>query len=261
MTDISNTPDGAQPDQGQGDGGSGLYAEALNAVPEHLRQHVEPHFKEWDRRVGPKLNEAAEFRKQWEPYGNLGLNEIDPSELQELLQFREIAGDQERFRQWYDAVGEELGFNTQADDPDADLFGLDDGPDIDSRIAEAVQQAVSPLQEAIQQREHAEAVAQAEQQLTAQLDALSKEHGDFDRQRVMQLALAYDSDPEAVTKGFSDYQAMRASIEKQLLEAKGGAPNTPVQGGRTPGEELKNITSFDDAKQAARELVRKSMNA
>jgi hypothetical protein len=49
--------------------------------------------------------------ENWEPYEQLGVNEIEPSELQELLRFREIIQDEDQFREWYNNVGELLGAN------------------------------------------------------------------------------------------------------------------------------------------------------
>lgn len=256
---ITDVQPGAQEGGiGQGDEPSGLYAEALSTVPEHLRQHVEPHFKKWDSQVQKKMTEAAEFRKQWEPYQELGLNDLDPQELQELLQFREIASNEDQFKEWYQAVGQELGLTPQEQE---DLFDdLEDQGMSPDKIQEIVQQAVSPLQERLDAQEYERQVQEHVEKLTQEMDALAAEHGDFNRQRVMQLAVAYGNDPKALQKAHADWTADRAEAQKTLLKDKSSTPNPAVAGG-APAQALQGITSFEDAKQAAREVVRQSQNA
>src|SRR3954465_2872880 len=105
MSDAAPAP-GAQPDaaggEGQGQGAStdnlGLHPDLSN-VPEGIRSQVEALLKEYDGNVTWKFQEAAEYTKQCEPYQNLGINELEPDELSDLMAFREIASDPDSFRE------------------------------------------------------------------------------------------------------------------------------------------------------------------
>src|SRR4051812_42386476 len=125
MSDAGAAPAaGAQPGaegaDGQGQAGApdnpnGLYPD-LSGVPESVRAQVESLLKEYDGNVTRKFQEAAEYRKQWEPYGELGITDVDPTELSDLMAFREIASDPEAFKEWHQAIGEQLGLAPAMDD-------------------------------------------------------------------------------------------------------------------------------------------------
>jgi hypothetical protein len=237
---------GAQPGAdvgapGQGpegiDSSNGLYPDLSN-VPEGVRQAVLPLLKEYEGNATRKFQEAAEYRKQWEPFEQLGINQIDPEEMADLLAFRELACDPQQ----YDQQPSEEG-------------GMDMGA-LEDMIGRALDQRLGPIEQTFQQQQEAQNLAQAESYITSQLDGLQEQHGEFDRDAVCQLALAYDG-PEAVEKGFADYQRLIGQAEKGVLSGKLQQPPPPEQGGR-PGTQAKSITDFGEASQAAREMLRRA---
>jgi hypothetical protein len=251
----AETPDASQ---GQESVGSGLYD--LNAVPEHLRSHVEPIFKQWDANVTRKFQEHADYRKQWEPYESLNLHDVDVEELQSLLAFRDLASDEDRFKEWFYEVGTKLQL-LEADEAEggseeeALMEGLDP-EQLEKLIEERVSQRVGPIEQRWQQQEQERRLAEAEKRITSELDELATKHGDFDRDAVCQLALAHDG-PDALQKGFADYQRLIGAAEKGFFEKKTQQPEAPVQGGQTASA-VKPVTTFAEAKEAARAMVRQA---
>jgi hypothetical protein len=139
--------------------------------------------------------------------------------------------------------------------PADDGGGMDMGA-LEDMIGRALDQRLGPIEQTFQQQQEAQSLAQAEQYITSQLDTLQEQHGEFDRDAVCQLALAYDG-PEAVEKGFADYQRLIGQAEKGVLSGKLQQPPPPEQGGR-PGTQAKSITDFGEASQAAREMLRRA---
>lgn len=265
MSDQVPTND-VQPTEGQGaaDTGSGLYD--LSSVPEHLRATVEPIFKQWDANVTRKFQEHSEFRKGYEPYEQLGIRDVDPEELRELLEFRQIASDQDAFKAWYEEIGKELGLApgavSQAGDDlgDEDLGDEPSGSNIQDLVAQAVQQALQPI---MQEREQAQQEANVQRELEAisnELSALEKEHGKFNRERVTQLAMAYGDDPEGIKKAFADYQDLVKEAQRGFVERGLDQPDTPNQGG-SPLSQVSAPKTFNDARDAAIALLRNSATA
>jgi hypothetical protein len=265
MSDQVPTPNDVQPDSGQGaaEAGSGLYD--LSSVPEHLRPTVEPILKGFDANVTRKFQEHSEFRKGYEPYEQLGIRDVDPDELRDLLEFRQIAQDPDKFRAWY----QEIGPHVLGEDGDDDLDGAEDlgqgdgggqSPDVSSLVEKAVQQALQPFMAERQQAEHEKAVQQELQAISAEMDALEQQHGKFNRDRVSQLALSYGDDPKSIEKAFADYQDLINEAKRGFVEGRLEQPVTPNQGG-APASQVQPPTSFADAREAALGYLRNSATA
>lgn len=266
MTDTPVTQaSDVQPNEGNlgaGQGGAsqnGLYD--LTAVPEHLREAVSPILKDIEGNVTKKLMEAADFRKTWEPYGELGITDIDPQELQELLAFRELAQDPDQFREWYDQVGSELGYGQDRDqddlglDDDGDDFGMVSKSDVEQMVQERLQEALAPFQQQIQEQEFEKQVQTELQSIEQELDALQEEHGEFDREKVLRLAAAYGDEKDAIARGYQDYADIVSGAQKGLISDKLGQPSTPETGG-VPNTGAETVTDFNKARQMAKERIR-----
>ena len=237
--------------EGGNDSSGGLYD--LASVPEDLRPHVEPHLKAIEGNVTKKLQEQSEALKRWEPYGELGLTDVDPQALQQLLEFAEMTQNESQFEQWFRTIGEERGWiDSTADDDLGDLDLGDEGL-TEEKIASLIQQAIEPVNQSLQEREAKEAEQAATAEITATLDALKAEHGDdLDTDAILQLAYAYaDEDPDnAITRGFEDYQRLVGKGEADLFAKKVGQPEAPEGPGRASSAP-ERITTFDQAKAAA----------
>lgn len=247
-------PAGAPEPQGQPAGDPGLYPD-LSAVPEDVRELVSPLLKQFEGNVTRKFQEAAEFRKQWEPFQELGIQDVDPDDLRELLAFRDLAQDPDQFRSWYQAVGEEMGLNAEAMQPEV---SPSDPAALEQTLAKLLDQRLGPIEQAYRSQQEQAQLQQAETFVNSKLDELKGEHGDFDSDAVCQLALAYEG-PDALDRGFADYQRLVGQVEKSVFESKLNSPDAPNQGGR-PATQVAPITDFAEAKKAAMGLMQRAMS-
>lgn len=275
-------PGAAEGGEGQAEGqggapfeGQGLYD--LAEVPQELHQFLIPELKKIEGNVGRKLQEAADFRKQYEPLqGVEGLSDMDPELLQNLVEFgTQTVSDPEQFKAWYQSaaeqmaeddpegfeelwssIGDKLGFfqgdDDDPDDPDGDVPQGLTPEDVKAMIDEAVQ----PFQQKETERERNDRVSARESQITEQLGKLDfgEMPGESDQEKqealaeahkdVMKLALAYsDEDPDKqIELGFADYQRLIGRGESGLVSSKLDQPGRALNGGR-PGSERPEITA------------------
>jgi hypothetical protein len=257
--------DGAQPpggDQGTGDGtDSGLFN--LDSVAPDIREHLEPHLKTIQGNVESKFREAADFRKQWSPYEEIGLNEVEPDQVKGLLEFANLAKDPEQFSQWWKAAGDEMGL--------FDKFGVQDDSGLEladdlspEKIAELVEKQVAekigPVEQTLQQQEQDRKVAQANEEVASAMKSIrsetpslfegDEEHQEAVEQRIARLAYSYSDDSsllpaEMIQKGFQDYTEMIGQGEKSLFDQKSKQP-PPPEGAGGADTSPEKIASFDD---------------
>lgn len=247
--------------QGQGQESSGLYD--LSSIPEQLRPAVEPAFKQWDANVTKKFQEHADYRKQWEPYEQLGLNNVQPENLQDLLAFNEMAQDPEQFDSWLREMAQERnllesGQQQQQADPYADLYDEQGNELTPDSIKELIQEQVQPLYQQAQAQQEQAAIQEATAMIQSELDALHEKHGDFPDEVVCQLAMAYDG-PEGISQAFQDYQSIIAQAERGVVENKLAEPSVPERGG-TANTAAPEIKTWDQAREAAIARLRQSVN-
>lgn len=266
MTDMAPAG-GAQPDQGQGAqaASEAPYSEYLDRIPEQVRADVEPIFKEWDSNVTRRFQEASEFRKQWEPFEQTGINQLAPDEVAWLAQFRDALNDPPTIQAWFDEYAQNNGLTRQeAEEQLAEQAQID--PDIQSTLERMLEERLAPFTQQLggltewQQRQ-ADAAAHAE--IDRQITELQGKHGEFPREDVERFLTAeyIETDPEhAVEKAFADYQAFVARIEKQALAAKLGQPPAAEAGG-APVTVPEDRVSMKDANQIAKTILRQQMDA
>jgi hypothetical protein len=256
------TPTGAEGSQGEGDGGSGLYD--LSTIPPELRDQVEPAFKQFDANVTKKFQEHADFRRQWEPYEQLGLHDYEPDFLSNLLEFAELASDEDSYREWLQAQAKEFGIG--AEPPNGSEPGNDGSPDaVRQTVAEEIQKAMSPINEKFSQQEQAQQLQQEREALTTRFDELKQEAGvefsEKDEQRIWKLAQAFGSEDDPVGLAFKEYQEMIGDAEKGLLGKKLEAPRAPEGPGGSPATTVERPKTFADARGMAAERIKQSLQA
>ena len=270
----------AQPDQpaatnGNGSPGQGtsaetnpLYEQVLSAIPEALRGQVEPHLKEWDSSVTKKFQEQAEFRKRYEPYEELGIADVEPEQLKELLTLRELAQDEDSFNEWLLSEAEARGLvdpegdgDLGGDDELGDGFDPADPDSLKSMLGELLDERLKPIEERFSSMDEQERIQEADRVIDTTLKELAAEHGEFDQEKVLRLSLAHAKDgtlgADAIKKGFADLQEIVSSAESGLFRQKEQQPATPERGGR-PATATATPTSFSEASKQARELARQS---
>lgn len=283
MTDPE-APEIAQPDTGQDDTGasSSPYAAYLNRLPEEVRGDVEPIFKDWDANVTKRFQEAAEFRKTWEPFADTGIGQLSREQAAWAAQFVGALEDPQVMSQWWEAYARENGLTpataapAPAADPAAGLQALDEFgyQDPAQQIEKLLEDKLGPLAQRIEQygqrfeqQDQAQREAEAGRFIEGQIAELKAKHGDFDSQTeelVNTLAGRYiESDPmNAIPRAFEDLQRWRNDVEKSALQAKVDAPR-PAETGGIPDVAPERHTRFDSdgVKNAAIEFLRNSNRA
>ena len=255
-------------DQGAAEGASdsGLYD--LDSVDPEIREQLTPHLKAIEGNVTKKLQEAAEFRKCWEPYAELGLQDVDPAHLQQLLEFAQMAQDPEQFGSWWKTG--DLGLE------DLGLEGLEEAggltkDEVQELVSKAVQERLNPIESVLQEQQQAQAVEAVNQEIS---DALAKVEADnaalFEgdaeekeqvQEAIIRLAYPYSegddgmSVEDMIAKGFEDYKSFIAKGEKGLFEQKDGQP-APPEGPGSAVATADKPTSFDDPRLKDQALSR-----
>lgn len=271
---YTDPTDAVQPDEGQGDGGTGnpAYAEYLSRIPEEARGVAEEAFRDWDARTTQRFQEASEFRKSWEPYQETGVNRYDPEAVQWALSLMDVAqSDPEGFKRWYEEeYATEHGLQTappQQQTPEYQTLDEFGGYQDTQAFKSELQSALAPIQNQLEgltrfreQAEQQQAQAEAERYLQGQLSELKDKHPDAFKdtgpygaeQMVGRLQSQYiETDPlNAVPRAFADYQAIVGQIEKNALQPKLGSAPPALGGGAINGapEEVKTLA---DAKERA----------
>lgn len=261
MSGDADSVQSGDTDQGA-DGGDDFVSTYLNEVPEDYRPHVEPYLRNIESNANKRFQEHSEYKKQWEPYEGINLNEYDPEGLQALIQFAEKMGDEEAFDSWLTQAATERGILNGEVDP-----GLDTGDDFDTEgltpeaiasiISETLDERLGPIQQKEQAREYQQQVEEADKTIDTLINSLKEEHGDFDENAVYRFAYAanIDDPAEAIQVGFQQYRELVASIENQTVSGKLQVPSAPENGSGPANTSVEPVTKFADAKTMARERL------
>jgi hypothetical protein len=259
----------------EGEGASGASEEGSSAldeglfpgidkVPAEYRQHIDPILKEVEKNANSRIGELSEKTKAWEPYEQLGVNQIEPEVMEGMLGLLELMSNAEDdpsgFQEWWKAVGDQYGFAGEGEgEGEGDEFleeaeenGLS-AEDIAEVVKEQVQGLINPFLEEQQSQKQEQLLQQADQTIDEQISALKKEHGDFDEKveaAICKFALAHEG-PDAIEKGFEDYKNVVEEAQGQLFTKKTQQPGKP-EGPGTPNTTPDKITDFKSANAAAR---------
>ena len=275
MSFTDPTADAVQPEQGQGDGGAtdAPYAEYLNRIPEQVRGDVEPIFKEWDANTTKRFQDAAEFRKQWEPLAETGVDQLSKDEVAWLVQFRGALDDPQTMQQWWDGYAQENGLNQpeapQEPAPLDDFGGFQDPQQLQTLIDQAtgpLKQQLEQMQGHIEQQQQQQQQAQLVSQLEGQVAQLEKKQGrpfsDEERDVLARFASRYNDAETAIPRAYEDMQKFVGGVEKGAFQQKVDAPAAAEAGGVADV----NVPQFksvhdDGVKNAAMEFLRNNNRA
>lgn len=267
--------DVAQP-EGQGDAGTtdAPYSEYLNRIPEEVRGDVEPVFKDWDKSVTQRFQQASEYRKGWEPYEQVGVNRYDPAAVQWALQFFEAQqSNPQAIQEWFQQYAQEHGLEA-AQQAAEQLQGQEDpygyADPSQQQLEALLQQKLSPFEKQLQQmnerfqmQEEQQRIAEAQAFIDSQLKGLEEKHGDeFNRDWVEKfIGNHIESNPEqAVELAWQDFQALRNQLEKATLQSKVDAP-PPAETGGFPDTNPDEIKSWKRASEIALQTLRQQNRA
>lgn len=254
--------DGAQAaDHGNGES---PFAAVLEAATND-RDAVAAALKSTEASVTQRFQEAAEFRRQWEPFASLGLGEIGPDGVGEAMGLRQLfadpskaadmVADKDRFIATWEQIGEALGYFDE--EPNGQAAGTAPTGDEAPPWAAGLISRLDAIEQRDQTREAEAVQSQADQQVRDQLDALKTEHGEFDETRVLQLSQGYAlaGHQDAIAKGFADLQTILGGAEQGLVTRKANAP-APANDGGQPVVTAEAPKDFKEARDiAARRLA------
>lgn len=229
--------DPVQPDPGQGgesQSGSAPWADYLDRIPEDAREAASEAFKDWDAQTTRRFQDAAEYRKNWEPFEELGVNQRDPGDVEWGMQFVDALEDPQAIKQWYEEYAKQhnLTGQEQQEQPYVD-------PDTQSYLEQQFQGQLGPIAQQLadlaewrQQQEQSAREQAAQANINSQLDALKSEDG-FDRSKVeMFLPRHINADPDnAVRLAWEDYTSLRSQLQKEALQGKLDTPPAAEAGG------------------------------
>lgn len=260
-------PDDAQPDEGQGDSGSGgsPYDSYLQDVPEQAREAAEAWFKDTSKGLDSKFQEAAEYRKQWEPYEEaFDKDAYPPESLRELTGWhQQVTSSDEAYQEWLSEQAKNAGFTREEAEAleVAEETGDLSREEVQKLIEDAAEQRVAPLREELTQFQTEQAVNAEEGKIRTRIDELQKEANvtltEADKAVVFDLG-ANDSGEDWVKTGFDRYREIVAQGQKAFVNEKVDAPATPMTGGG--GEQFKPSNDWKTVESQARERLRQAQS-
>ncbi len=264
--DAITTPPAAQP---EGDG-SAVQSQGspwdLNSHPEELRPYLADELKKIEGGITQRFQEAAEFRKRAEPLMPLlevdGVADIPREDMEGLVGFYQMAaaagtGDEKamsEFEDWWTNLGEELGFFADGDQDGAET-DTDEPPEYVQELMKRLEQLEGGVQEFQGTQREQQALAQIE----GEIAEIREQNPDLPwddpnanvEDDICSLAMAYGDDPDAISKGFADYQRITGNAQGRLVDQTERQPQSALSGGGgdTSPEDVKG---FDSAKEIAR---------
>lgn len=253
--------DGAAAQQDQGLQGAMPWN--LDDHPEELRPYLAAELKKIEGGVTQRFQEAAEFRRQMEPLSPLaeieGLDQVPAEDLAGLVQFHQMAQDPEQFEDWWEQVGNELGFFDGSEGGGEGAEGGEGGEEPPA-WAKGLIDRLDQLEGGLQERTQTDAERDALAEIDAEMAQVRTDNSDLPwddeeaavEDRILQLAMSYGDDPQAISKGLADYRAITGAGQAQLVDAaeRGPAPALTGGSGDTAPDEVKG---FDDAKAIAKQ--------
>lgn len=236
--------------------GNAPYGEYLDKLPEDIRESVEPVFKEWDANVTKRFQEAADFRKTWEPFQDLGLTDVPREELENLIALRELAeSNPDGFDAWLRDTAMERGILGQE--------GMDDDPFAEDPMSnDQLDPMMSKLQELEQwkeQQEYESRVSEAMKVVEQQVKDASEKYPDVPQDLAEQFLSSFaESDPEnAVNLAYEAAQKWIAQIQQGMVSDKLAQPESAESGSRADGSP-EDIKDFQQASAQALARLKES---
>lgn len=262
-------PDDPQPGEGREDaGGESPFDSYLQSVPEQAKDAAEAWFRDTNKGIGSKLQEAAEIKKTWEPYQNaLDPQAYPPEQLSELLAWhKQVTSSDEAFKEWLSGAAKEAGLTQAQEDAleDAEESGELSKEAIQKLVQEKAAEEVGPLRQELTELQNERQINSLEQDIRGRMAELEKEHDQkfSEDQKAVIFDLGKDAPEDAdwVKVGYDRYMAIVAAGQKDFVDKKARMPGSPMKGGG--GEErLKSPLDFKEAEAQARERMRQVMQS
>jgi hypothetical protein len=236
--------DDVQPQEGQG---GHPWDQYLESIPEDAREAASEAFRQMDANATRKFQEAAEYRKAWEPFETLGVKDRDPEVVGWALELADAAiNNPQSFAEWYGRYAQEHGLqaaNEAVQQAEQEVGYID--PAVQQLVERTIQQALNPIASQLSDvvewrdtRTAEERKAEEMRNIRSQLDALKEKHPDeYDEDLIeMFIPRHMGDDPKnAVQKAFDDVIAVRAKAQRDWVTEKVNQPAAAISGGTVSG--------------------------
>jgi hypothetical protein len=260
-----------QPEQGQGESGAAPYQSYLDRITdEEARGIAEEGFKSFDAGVSKKFAEHASYRKQWEPYAEMGLHQQDPQIVGWAMQLAQAAQtDPQAFYQWVNGdYAQQFGLEPAAQDE----FAYEDpNQQLNQQLTQRIEQLEGYLQN-VDGRFEEQAEQQAQQEalhmIEGQISELKQKFGDeFDR-NALEMVLPHFTESaqsleeleSAVPRAWEALQGLLNKREQQAFSGKLNAPRGPESSGM-PDVNPPRAHTLKEAHAMAMEIARQGGTA
>lgn len=247
-----------------------LHKQFIEALPEDLRENAPQYVEHWDKYVQEQFGDRAEQIKAYEPYSqiNVGteaepqivdIKSVPPEELAELLAFRDMASNEQKFDAWLDEIIEKRE-EVRGVPPVSDEYA---DPEIEALRREVADLRTWRESETAAQatRRQEEEAAQAAQWVDGQIEAIKKDHPSLTDEQIdaiCALAAKYPPSDDIVQKGFEDFKKLVGGVESDFFDRKVNQPTPAVHGG-SANTAAEKVTSYEDAGEAAKARVRQAL--
>jgi hypothetical protein len=274
MSDEATQPAEVEGQGAETQEGNDLYSAFLDGISPEMHDTVIPALKAQDASFTKRFQSLSEKTK---PFEELGVFDMDPEQVGGYLGLANALeaaaeGDeqaQESVHEWWDQVGEQLGFYEagQGEEDSGDMSDEDFDPfdknQLTSLLQNQVQEMVGPIAEYVQQQQTSqqekEALAAAEAQIDESISALKTENPDLPDEvigEVLELAEMFiDSSDDPIAAGFEKYKSLVSKGESQLFDKKRQQPGLPEGSG--PAATTPEPITSNNVAQIARERLEK----
>lgn len=248
--------DDVQPEQGQG---AAPYADYLNQIPEDYRAQVEPVFKEWDASVTKKFMEAAEFRRQMEPFQQFQGRDADA--LRWGAEFHDAAvNNPQAVVDWAKEYAKEHGLTLaeqQAVEQAVEEFEDPALVALKSRL-DPITDQLQALTQRFEQQDHQARLIEAQQAIDTQMTEAKDRLGDlFNQDAIEGLIGKYiETDPEhAVEYAARDWEQIANGLKTAAIQGKLDTTIPAPETGGVPDGSIPKVSTFEQAAELVRQRL------
>ena len=277
-TETSTEAEAVQPEEGQGqpdatietsevqpegqgreDAETGLYDELLSTVPEEYHEQLRAAAEGMNRNVNAKLQEAAEYRKSWEAFSDLNLQDVGAESIGALLEFAQDVSNPETARDALMAIAEAVGVDLGAVEAAAAEGGQDDDNDVPLTRAEFEAWQAQQRAEFEENQRLIALQAEAHAQYTREFNEVEKLNGKpfgtqpgpngepSERQELINLAARFRADhDEPIKAAYQWMRKIRGQAEAALVNSQPKSPAVAEKGGRASST-VQPVDDFDTA--------------
>lgn len=268
---MSSEVTGAPETGNEGNEGGGLDPNlypGIDKVPAQYREHIDPILKEINNNANTHISKVNSELEAWKPYAELGLRDIEPEQVEGLIQFYQMVANAEddpsQLQAWWSNLGEQMGwtgegeegeFEEEEGEPESEGLTLDD-------VRGVVEELVSPLYDERDQEGQVRGEEQADRIITDEFTKIKQDNPGLELDEDMETAIAtfgmkYPGPSGSILKGFEDYKAFVEKTQGKLFTKVEGAPN-PGEGPGTPNTAPPRIKSMKDATLAVKQALENS---